>query len=529
MYLTQTLHNSVQRSPNAVMTTTAAGRRRTANQIADRVGHLAGGLHSLGVGTGDTVAVLSANSDRYHEALLAIPWAGAVINPVNTRWNITEIAYSLTESTTSTMLVDDTFVTLAPELLSRCGSLRNVVHMSESPSARGSELIDYEDLLAAAPAVDDARRGGDDILGVFYTGGTTGAPKGVLLSHDNVLTSSLGSLASGHFLTQEGTVLHSAPLFHLGGFGCWTAAMIAGSSHVFLPAFAPEAVFEAIAAHQVTDALLVPTMLQILLDSPHFAEARLGSLRSILYSGSPMPRALLDRVQRAFPDVGLTQAYGMTELGPVATLLSPRDHADPAARESAGRVAPHTELRIVDPAGHEVGHGDLGEIVVRGDNVMVGYLDKPEETAAVLDEGWMHTGDIGYLDDNGYLFVVDRLKDMIITGGENVYSAEVENVLTQHPSVSQSAVIALPHPKWGETVHAVIVLEPGVKVTDQALQTWCRGHIASYKVPRSFDFVTTLPLSAAGKVVKAQLRHLYNDDPHVGPSSITPTSGKQGA
>jgi acyl-CoA synthetase (AMP-forming)/AMP-acid ligase II len=526
MYLTQTLHNALQRDPDRVMAASPSGRTRTVAETVDRVSRLAGGFRSLGIAVGDTIAIWGINSGRYHESLLAVPWAGAVLNPVNTRWNINEVAYSLKESQAKAILVDNTFSALASELMARCPDLRIVISLSDG--SRPSDFVAYEELIETSEALPDERRGGADILGVFYTGGTTGLPKGVLLSHNNVLTSSMGSLASGHFLTPDGTLLHSAPLFHLGGFGAWTAGMIVGSTHVFLPSFSPDGVFTAVSRFKITDALLVPTMLRMLLDAPTFPNADLSSLRSILYSGSHMPRALLDEIQRDFPAVRLTQAYGMTELGPVATLLSPQDHEDDRVRESAGRVAPHAEIRVVDLDGREVGVRDLGEVVVRGDNVMTGYLDRPEETAAAIRDGWLHTGDIGYLDERGYLFVVDRLKDMIITGGENVYSAEVENALTQSPAVSQCAVIAMPHPTWGETVHAVVVLRPGFEVVDEDLKTWCQSLIAGYKVPRSFSYVAELPLSAAGKVSKVELRRIYQP---LSQSTVSPSisTNRQGA
>jgi acyl-CoA synthetase (AMP-forming)/AMP-acid ligase II len=275
--------------------------------------------------------------------------------------------------------------------------------------------------------------------------------------------------------------------------------------------FAPAAVAAAISEHKVTDLLLVPTMIQMLVDAPETADADLTSVQRIIYGASPISAALLDRARKRLESAAFTQAYGMTELAPVATLLSPADHEDRELARAAGRAAVHAEVRVVGPDDAELPRGEVGEVVVRGDNVMPGYWNMPEETAAALRGGWMHTGDAGYLDDRGYLFIVDRLKDMIITGGENVYSAEVENALAKHPAVAACAVIGIPDARWGERVHAVVVRQPGQHATGQELQEFCRGHLAGYKLPRSVAFADALPMSGAGKILKRELRSKYWD------------------
>jgi acyl-CoA synthetase (AMP-forming)/AMP-acid ligase II len=268
---------------------------------------------------------------------------------------------------------------------------------------------------------------------------------------------------------------------------------------------------KAIADHQVTDALLVPTMIQILVDDPNVGDSDLSSLVHLVYGASPISEAVLERARKVFPAAGFTQGYGMTELSPGATLLTPADHDNPALHRSAGRAAPHVEVRIVDPNDKEVARGEVGEIVVRGDNVMLGYWNRPEDTAAAVRDGWMHTGDGGRMDENGYVFIVDRIKDMIITGGENVYSAEVENALAGHPAVAACAVIGVPDPGWGERVHAVVVLLPGQQATAEDIRAHCKALIAGYKAPRSVDFVDALPMSGAGKILKRDLRERYWD------------------
>jgi acyl-CoA synthetase (AMP-forming)/AMP-acid ligase II len=511
MYLTQGLHRAVQQRPDQVMTIYGQ-RRRTFAEAAGRVARLAGALLELGVRPGDRVAMLSLNSDRYSEYLLAVPWANAVLNPVNTRWSAAEIAYSLRDSDSRVLLVDDTFAPMAAALRESFPGLATVIHVGDGPAPDATPGYDtapgYEELIAAADPVEDARRGGSELAGVFYTGGTTGFPKGVMLSHDNLGISWLGTAAGGYLTGPGSRALHTAPMFHLADMASWGITVQAGGSHVILPSFDPRTVLATIAGHRVTDALLVPTMIQLLVDHPEVGDFDLTSLRMVLYGASPMTRAVLERAMKALPSASFTQAYGMTELAPVATLLSPADHEAGHLR-SAGRAAPHAEIQVVDPFGAQVPNGTVGEVVCRGGHVMLGYWNKPEETATALRGGWMHTGDGGYLDDEGYLYVVDRIKDMIVTGGENVYSAEVENAVAAHPAVAQCAVIGVPDADWGERVHAVVVLRPGAVLTPEELRAHAKSLIAGYKAPRSLEIVEQLPLSGAGKVLKRELRQKY--------------------
>jgi acyl-CoA synthetase (AMP-forming)/AMP-acid ligase II len=295
-------------------------------------------------------------------------------------------------------------------------------------------------------------------------------------------------------------------MFHLADGAAWVARNALGGTHVMVPAFTPAGVAHAIEEHRVTDVLLVPTMIQMLVDDPSTAGADLSSLRSLLYGASSISQAVLERAAARLPGAELTQAYGMTELSPVTTLLLPADHGDDRLRRSAGRSAPHAEVRIVDDEDREVPRGTVGEIVARGGHVMAGYWNRPEETAAAVRDGWMHTGDGGYMDDGGYVFVVDRIKDMIVTGGENVYSAEVENALAAHPAVASCAVIGVPDDEWGERVHAVVVLAAGAATTAPALRFHVKERIAGYKAPRTVEFVDALPISGAGKILKRELR-----------------------
>jgi acyl-CoA synthetase (AMP-forming)/AMP-acid ligase II len=298
-------------------------------------------------------------------------------------------------------------------------------------------------------------------------------------------------------------------MFHLAALASCLAQTIAGGTHVIVGAFDPEAVLRTIEERDVTHSLLVPTMIQMLLAHPGFADHDLSSLRRVVYGGSPITLGVLERAQELLPGVALSQAYGMTELAPVATLLGSADHAAKRKLTSGGRPAPHVEIRIAGADDEPLAPGEVGEILVRGPNLMSGYWERPEETREALRGGWMHTGDGGYLDEDGYLFVVDRIKDMIVTGGENVYSAEVETALSLHPAVAACAIIGVPDDRWGERVHAVVVLTADADPTSDELRAHVRERIAGYKVPRTIDFADALPLSAAGKVLKRELREAY--------------------
>ena len=503
MYLTQAVHRAVQQDPDGLLTICGA-RVRTVRESAQRVARLAGGLRALGLGRDGRVALLGPNSDRYHECLLAVPWAGGVVVPINRSWIAVEVGYALRDSGAEVLIIDEAYAEMIAVLRELAPGLRAVVVLGDGETPRAA--IDFEELIATGPAIDDSRRGGDDLFGIFYTGGTTGRSKGVLLTHANIAASALGCLATGQFVTPGGRLLHAAPMFHLADLATWAAMLITGGAHVIVPGFTPAGVLSAIEHHRVTDVLLVPTMIQLLVDFPRADRFDVTSLNHLIYGGSPMTPAVLARARKAFPATGFVQAYGMTELAPVATLLLPAEHDVPELARSAGRAAPHCELRIVDAGGVQVPRRSVGEIVARGDHVMPGYWQRPEETGQALRGGWMHTGDAGFMDERGYVYLVDRIKDMIITGGENVYSAEVEGVLSAHPAVAGCAVIGLPDEQWGERVHALVVPAAGASASPAELREFCRRQLAPYKVPQEFEIVAALPISAAGKVLKRQLR-----------------------
>ena len=505
MYLTQGLHRSLQATPQAIATT-YKDRQRTYAEHADRVARLAGALQNLGVGRGDRVGIVSLNSDRFAEYLLAVPWAGGAVTPINSRWTPAEVAYAMNDSGTKVLLLDDAFAVMEPILREKAPGVETYIHCGDGSTPEG--MLPYEDLVAGSEPVEDTYRRGDDLAGIFYTGGTTGFPKGVMLSHTNFVTSGLGTVASGALLEFGATLLHAAPMFHLADLAAWSGQTILGGTHLMVPSFEPVSVMAAIQEHRATDVLLVPTMVQMLVDHPDAGNYDLSSLKRMLYGGSSISEGVLKRAMALLPGLRLLQAYGQTEAAPVITLLLPGDHHGELLR-SGGRAAPHSQVAILDPDGREVPAGDVGEICCRGAHVMLGYWNNPGQTAAALAGGWLHTGDLGYVDAGGYVFVVDRIKDMIVTGGENVYSSEVENALSKHPAVASSAVIGVPDDRYGERVHAVVVLAVGSTATAEELKAFCGELIARYKVPRSFDFPESLPMSGAGKILKRDLREAH--------------------
>ena len=505
MYLTQPLHRAVQQTPDAI-NSVYRDRALTHRQVRDRVARIAGGLRARGVRTDSRVGLLSLNTDTFFHSCLAIAWADAVVVPLNTRWSVKEMSYALHEADVEVLLTDDPFLGLADQLRDAVPGLREIVGIGDAPVPGG--LTPLADLLAADP-VEDAHRQGAELAGIFYTGGTTGLPKGVMLSHRGIFVSALGSLTALARIPRGGGNLLVAPAFHMAGFAIWVQGMLLQMTAVPLPGFDPPGVLQAIEHHRIKQALLVPTMIQMLVDHPEAQRHDLSSMESLIYGASPISEAVLDRARKVFTGTAFTQAYGMTELSPTTTILTDADHDDPVLRRSAGRAAPYARVKIVDENGDEVPRGTVGEIVAAGDHVMLGYWKQPEATAEAVRAGWMHTGDGGYMDERGYVYVVDRIKDMIISGGENVYSIEVENVVARHPAIAQVAVIGVPDEIWGERVHAVVTLAPGSALDLDELRDFCKQDIAGYKAPRSLEIVEQLPLSGAGKILKRTLRAQY--------------------
>ena len=489
-----------------LVTNAATGFSVTYAEHLDRIGRLIGGLHDLGVERSDRFAVLALNSPEYLELYHAGFLGGGIINPLNLRFAPRELVHVLQDSDTRTCFVDAIFAPVIDSIRDEAG-LKHVVLIGEGDVPHSAT---FDELLATGkPVIPDEGEETDPAV-LMYTGGTTGMPKGVL--HDQraqILNAYHIMMAIS--LGRDAVNLLQTPMFHAASMHSVVGAPATGAHTVILPMFEPTAVMEAIEAYQPTVTTMVPTMIGLTMAHPDFSPDRLAGLDDLVYGASPMPKTLLDTLLGMYPDMNIWQGYGMTEACTVVTMLGPEEHrkGDTYLR-SAGCPVMGVELSVQDPEGRTLATGDTGEVCVRGANVMVGYWHQPEATATALRDGWYHTGDAGYLDADGYLFLVDRVKDMIVTGGENVYSTEVENALASHPAVEQVAVIGIPDEHWGEAVHAVVVLRSGQVVSEEELKAHAREWIAGYKVPKTIEFRSDpLPLSGAMKVLKRELRAPY--------------------
>jgi long-chain acyl-CoA synthetase len=465
----------------------------TYDETWERCRRLIGGLRELGVTAGDRVAVVGPNCHRYLELYQAVPGAGMVLVPLNQRHTEAELRYAIEDAGVSVLFAGRDVGSLGE-------SVKHVIDLGDG----------YERLLAesaAADLPDDLAE--DAIAGLFYTGGTTGAAKGVMLTHRNLVANAFHYQAFTPF-RPETCWLIVAPLFHAAGSVAVLATVWHGGRHVVLPMFDPVAAL--VERHGVTDTLVVPTMLAAISEEQLARPRDVASLRTISHGGSPIATETLRRAHEAFPDAELQHLYGATETAPIATTMRGEQHLlDAPQARSCGQPAVGVDVDVAGPTGERLPPGEVGEVLIRGPNVMVGYWNKPEQTAAALVEGWYRSGDLGYLDEAGYLYLVDRAKDMIVTGGENVYSTEVEDVLFRHPAVFEAAVFGVPDERWGEAVHAVVV--PRADVTPEALISHCREAIAGYKVPKQIELRTEpLPKSGAGKVLKRELREPYWQD-----------------
>jgi len=504
MHLTQGLNRAATINPSGIATI-FRDRRRTWAQTADRITRLASGLARLGVSKGDRVAIIALNSDRYFETLFAVPALGAIIVPLNTRLAPPEIAFMLRDSGTKLLLLDDAFATL-PAQLAGLAMVPDLVYLGDGPVPAG--MCEFESLLAEPPA-GFGTAGGDDLAGIFYTGGTTGRSKGVMLTHRN-LVANAAMVVLSFGCRYDSIYLHAAPMFHLADGASNVAITMVGGTHVFIPRFDPADVLAEIARNRVTNTLLVPTMVNALVNTPDLAKHDLSSLRVIAYGASPMPDAVLQKAKAALPGVRLLHAYGMTEAAPIVTVMDLAIEPVGHQLQSCGRPALLVDVRIADENDNEVPRGTVGELQVRGPNIMLGYWNQPEVTQAALRGGWYHSGDGGMMDADGFVYIVDRLKDMIISGGENIYSAEVESAISTLDGVAEVAVIGIPDETWGEAVHAVVVPSTGQTLTAEQVIAHSRSRIAHYKCPRSVEVrETSLPLSGAGKVLKTQLREPF--------------------
>jgi len=500
------LPSEARHAERPCVTNASTGATATFAEHVPRVARTVGALRSLGVGRADRFAIMMLNSAEYLELYHAAFLGGGVANPLNLRLAPKELAYILRDSGTKVCFVDAFFAPLIDAVKAESG-LEHVILVGAGDAPHTAR---YDDLMAAAtPVIPDEGEETDPVV-LMYTGGTTGRPKGVLLDQRAEILNAYHAMMSLD-LSRDTVNLIQTPMFHAASMFSVVGGPAIGAHTVILPLFEPAALMACVEAYRPTVTVMVPTMIGMTVAHPDFRPERLGGFHDLVYGASPMPEALLAKVLAMYPDTNVWQGYGMTECSSVLTLLGPREHrAGEKYLRSAGLPLPGVVLSIQDEHGNHLPAGETGEVCARAGNFMIEYWNQPAATAEVFRDGWYHTGDAGYLDDEGHLFLVDRVKDMIVTGGENVYSTEVEDALGTHPAVLQVAVIGIPDDRWGEAVHAVVVLRPGMSSTTDELIAHAREHIAGYKLPKSVEFrAEPLPLSGAMKVLKTDLRAPY--------------------
>jgi len=477
--------------------------RLTYREFDNRINRLANALAQLGTSKGDRVAILAENTHKYLEVYLGAAKAGLVTTPLNFRLSQDELAHILNDSEASLVLVGEGCEATALALLNKAKTVRTWIGLDDKFGG-----CSYEDLLARSSDTDPLVPVGENDLAILmYTGGTTGTPKGVMLSHRNILAAMNCLCEQNQFTALDSTCM-VLPLFHVSFWPAICCLMVGGKVVLVRRPDIPH-VLGLIQQERCTHMNAVPTIYGWLIMFPDLDRFDLSSIRLMSYAGSPMPEAVLRKCIAKFGS-RLAQGYGLTEAAPAVSELMPEDHvlAGPRAKllKSAGRSLPGVEVRVVDDSGAFLKPGQTGEVVVRGANVLMGYWKNPQLTAEKLRDGWLHTGDIGFIDEEGYLYLVDRKADMIITGGENVYPGETENALYSHPAVQECAVTSAPDDNWGERVQAVVVLKPGATTTEKDLIEFCKSKLAGYKCPKRVEFWDQLPKTAVGKIQRKDVK-----------------------
>lgn len=477
------------------------GAATTYAEMFDRALAVAGGLRAQGVRRGDVVAILSYNCPEFLEVVFAVNALGAIAMPINWRLAAPEVRFILEHSEARALVCDREMLGVGNEATE--GQHERPVRIAIStPTEPG--WIPLADLRAAGEPVVPEAAGADDVHRLMYTSGTTGRPKGVMITHANLAWKNLAHLVEFGF-TSNDLGLACGPLYHVGALDLTTTTLIAaGATTIIHPVFDAAAVVDEIERSRVTTVWLAPAMVNAIMALPDVETRDLSSVRVIINGGEKMPIPLIERIQRTFPSAWFADAYGLTETVSGDTFL---DHGSLVGKlGSVGRPCLHLEVDIWDEAGRSVAAGERGEIVLRGPKVFKGYWRDPDATAAAFAGGWFHTGDIGVRDDDGYLFIVDRLKDMIVSGGENIAGSEVERVLYEHEAVLEAAVVGRPDERWGEVPVAFVVLRPGAEATAEELIAHCEGQLARFKTPKAVDFLPELPRNPSGKVLKRELR-----------------------
>jgi acyl-CoA synthetase (AMP-forming)/AMP-acid ligase II len=474
-------------------------------ELRDRCWRLSNALAQVGE-PGDRVAILSENCPEYTDCYYGVPGAGMALTLLNYRLSARELTYIIGNSAPRILVVEPKYLPTIRQIRADIPSVETILLIGEE--AEG--CMNFEAFLAGGEAREPARRPAEtDLCWLLYTSGTTGLPKGAMLSHRNLMSGILNSMSTWE-ASGDDVCMFTFPQFHVAGY-VMPMYHLRGYPVVLLRNFDPDSLLRNVELHRVTNTAMAPTMIAMLLEDPRTGQYDLSSLRGIGYGASSMPAEVLRRARARWPHVGFSTGFGMTELSGNVMFMSRSDHVRAAEQGlpilgSVGRQMPLARVRVIDEDGADVPPNTPGEIVVKGDQVLSGYWRNPEATESSFIDGWFRSGDVGRWDEDGYLYIVDRKKDMILTGGENVYPREVEEVLYEHPAVVDAAVVGAPDPKWGEKVVAVVCLREGEAVDAETLIVFCRERIASYKKPRHVVFIDVLPRNASGKVLKRELR-----------------------
>jgi len=479
-------------------------KRFTYREYNERVNRLANGLRTLGVNKGDKVALLFSNSNEIAEGFLAVCKLGAIVVPLNFRLVGRELVYQICNSDSIVLIFGEQYQETVNSIKDELPEIKEYISAGNSDI---SGFLNYEDFLAShdqsEPLVPVSE---DDPAFIMYTSGTTGKPKGAVLTHKNVILSALITSIEAPGSPVE-HMLCITPIFHVAAAGSLIKMLLAGGSTIIHDQFDPDEVLETIEKEKITYMFLVPAMWIMLLENDKINSIDKSSLQRALTGASVMPGTIKKKIMENFPNARLSDSFGQTEMSPVAVILRPEDFF--RKQGSVGRPVMTIEARIVDENDNDVPQGEVGEIIYRGPTTMKEYYKNPKATAEAMRNGWFHSGDLVRADEEGFIYVVDRSKDMIISGGENIYAVEVEEVLYSHPAVLEAAVIGVPDPKWEEAVTAVLVLREGFQTTEEEIIEHCKQNLASYKKPKSVEFLDDLPKNATGKVQKFKLREKY--------------------
>lgn len=493
-------------------------QRFTYGQFGERCDRLSSALLGLGLKEGERAAFLSFNCHRLLEAYFGVPQMGAILLPLNIRLGPEELDYILNDAEPGVLFFDPEFIPLLETLRLHAPSVRHFVALRGSAPG-WAHPKQYDEILAEAEPAEVDYRGIDEnsVAELFYTSGTTAYPKGVMLTHRNLYLHALYRLQAESGRDNEVGV-YTIPLFHVNSWGTPHLLTMLGGRHVIARKFDPLAVLQLIQAERVTQLQMVPTMVTTLINHPDFSRYDVSSIKALFIGGAPCSASMVREVEEKMPGCVVKGGYGLTETSPVVSVAHIKDHlaSEPrgiqdSRKATAGYELPGTEIRVVDAEGNDVKPDGqaVGEVIIRSDVVMAGYWKQPEATECAIQDDWFHTADLATIDEEGYILIVDRMKDMILSGGENISSAEIERVLSEHPAVLECAVIAVPDPKWGEVAKALVILREGQSADEAGILDHCCNHLARFKVPKSVEFVTSLPKGGTGKILKKVLREPY--------------------